>query len=374
MNGQRGSRYEFLDALRGVAILAVIFLHFGDRALTANDQIIHARIWPLFSHGYLGVQLFFVISGYCITAAMYAASRKPHSLRHFLHRRARRIFPPYWCSIILVVAMGAATCLLMRKHWSDVFPLTAADWGLNLVLLQMPFGAPDASEVYWSLSVEIQFYAVMALCLLKTEWTECFLMAISIGSMLLLGIPTYPIAGTILAYWPEFACGIAVYYFVTGCNRFAMTPWCLLATAAGAACLTWRLDSTLFGQNGHLTLPYKIVFCLLSTAILVKLHPYDNRLVRIRSIRWLTSLGLISYSLYLTHIPISTRVFNLGDRLTGLAGQLWLLYACIAFVLVIAIGGCFFRYFERPFVNDRIVTPSAPTSLSDNKYGNIVVR
>ena len=230
MKEQRKARYDFLDALRGIAILAVMALHFTERVNSSGNEFIRDFLWPVTSHGYLGVQLFFVISGYCITAAMYATSKKDAGLRLFLQRRVRRIYPPYWCSMVLVVVMGAATCVLMRKQWTEVFPLNLSDWGLNVVLLQMPFGAPDASEVYWSLSIEIQFYLLMALCLLKIEWTESFLILITIVSMLLLGFPIYSkvgaisVAGTIFTYWPEFACGIAAYFLITRHHRFKFSP------------------------------------------------------------------------------------------------------------------------------------------------------
>ena len=112
---RQSARFELLDALRGIAILAVMLLHFAERGVDSGDQLIYARVWPVLQHGYLGVQLFFVISGYCITAALYNAIERMNSFQYFLVRRLRRIFPPYWASMVLVVVLGFITIWKMRQ-------------------------------------------------------------------------------------------------------------------------------------------------------------------------------------------------------------------------------------------------------------------
>jgi len=141
-----------------------MLLHFGERGVGRQDGSICEYLWTVLSHGYLGVQIFFVISGYCITAVCRSTSPGKRSVLEFLRRRVRRIYPPYWASIVLVVLLGMATVLLMGRTWQSVFPLTAADWMLSSLLLRGPFGAPATSFVYWMLSIIIQFYLVMAIC------------------------------------------------------------------------------------------------------------------------------------------------------------------------------------------------------------------
>ena len=158
--------------MRGLAILAVMLLHFCERGRLSGDELVHRWVWPVLSHGYLGVQLFFVISGYCIAAAVYGMRGKDKPLRQFMIRRVRRIFPPYWWSIVLVVMLAVGTMLFAGRAWLDVFPLTTGDWVANALLLQGPLHSPDLNLVYWSLSIEIQFYVLMSFCLLSFRWAS----------------------------------------------------------------------------------------------------------------------------------------------------------------------------------------------------------
>jgi peptidoglycan/LPS O-acetylase OafA/YrhL len=94
----------------------------------------------------------------------------------------------------------------------------------------------------------------------------------------------------------------------------------------------------------------------------VWLYPYDCRVTRSRWARWPAALGVISYTLYLTHIPIGTRVFNLGERLTGTQGLWWLFYAGMAFVVALGAGIVFFRYCESPWLNAEPVRSAESTA------------
>jgi peptidoglycan/LPS O-acetylase OafA/YrhL len=360
MSQQRRYQFQSLDALRGVAIAAVMVLHCAERGHTTGNPWVDHWIWPVASHGYLGVQLFFVISGYCIAAAVYSMRGKERPLRTFLIRRARRIFPPYWWSIGLVLVLGLGTVLLMKQGWYSVFPLRPVDWLLNLFLMQTPFGAPDLSLTYWSLSIEIQFYALMALCLTNVKRAEIYLVAVSIVSMLLLAFPSRWISGIVFAYWPEFACGIAAFYWITGEHRWRATPWCLIALVALTAAAAWRLEPSTLGPSGHLALPYKLLFCMTLTAALVWLHQFDAQISSHRLLRIPALLGVISYTLYLIHVPLATRVFNFGQRLTGLNGPWWAIYSVVAGLVVLVGGAFFYRFCERPWLNTRPRLPVEP--------------
>src|SRR4249919_3000902 len=95
-------RYRLLEPLRGLAALWVFAHHFAP-----SDAWKRAfpRLQVLAEIGDLGVPMFFVISGYCIAAAARTSIQYDQSTRYFLYRRVRRIYPPYWFSILLVVAL-----------------------------------------------------------------------------------------------------------------------------------------------------------------------------------------------------------------------------------------------------------------------------
>jgi peptidoglycan/LPS O-acetylase OafA/YrhL len=354
MKIKRRYHFEFLDALRGLAILAVLFLHLSEHGRNSGDELVHRWIWPVLSHGYLGVQLFFVISGYCIVAAVYGMRGKERPIPQFLLRRVRRIFPPYWWSILLVAMLGFGTMMMAKKTWIDVFSMSCGDWLANVLLLQEPLQTPDLNMVYWSLSIEMQFYILMSFCLLSSDLAEFYLVVISIACAMLLSLQR-AIPGTVLAYWPEFACGIAAFYWITAEYRWRGTPWLIAASAAVTAGVVWAQTNGAIteGETGHFSLPIKLTFCMVVGVVLICTYRFDAAISRLRISRIFAWLGTISYSLYLIHVPVATRVFNLGERATTLQGLRWLGYAAASFLVVLLCGVMFYRCCERPWLNRR---------------------
>ena len=357
----RTSRYELLDAMRGIAILLVMFLHFSERGVESGDQVVHSRVWPVLQHGYLGVQLFFVISGYCIMAAVSTASLKTSSLALFTVRRLRRIFPPYWASLVLVVVAGLATRFLLKTPWETIFPLSAWEWLANVFLMQGPLQAQDANLVYWSLSIELQFYVVMATGLLLTpKMAEVWLMLTAATSAILSITHAVPLTGWVLNYWAEFECGIAAYFWITRSARLPWTPWLLMAAACLEMLCSFAEHTTLVMSNGRYIPGIRIAVCLAVMCMMILVYHLDARLCQKKPFRVLMGIGTISYSLYLTHVPVGTRVFNLGQRFTGLSGLWWLLYFGLSLVASAIVGMLFFRTCERPWMNAPVSKKALP--------------
>lgn len=347
----RSARYELLDPLRGIAIIAVMLLHFSERGRESGDHLVHDRLWPILQHGYLGVQLFFVISGYCIAAALYGAMKKETPFRYFMTRRLRRIFPPYWFSIILVVLLGWMTILILKTPSAVVFPLSNFDWFCNVFLIQGPLHAKDANLVYWSLSIEIQFYLVMAVGLLLRKQTEAWLLFVTAAFMLFEHTAPWPLWGTIIVYWPEFVCGIAAYYWLTQRMEWKWTPALLILLVALNLGLHILQYEAFIQPDGRFIRPLKILFCLVCMILMLALKRFDRSISGSRPMGPLTWFGVISYSLYLTHVPVGTRLFNLTDRLIGLDGLKWLFCGVMAMVVCTSFGWFFFRWFEKPWLN-----------------------
>ena len=356
----RTARYEFLDALRGIAILLVLLLHFAERGVNSEDSLVHDKVWPVLQHGYLGVQLFFVISGYCITAAVASAAQKANSVHLFATRRLRRIFPPYWASILFVVLAGLATRVLMKTPWETIFPLATWEWIANIFLLQGPLQAQDANLVYWSLSIELQFYIVMAIGLLMSSKTaETWFVFVSLLSAILATTHAVPLTGWVLNYWSEFACGIAAYFWITRTATRPSTPWLLVAFASLEMLWSFYEQPVLTLPSGRFIPAIRIAFCLLTMLTMIVLYQKDSYLCRFRMVRAFMGIGAISYSLYLTHVPVGTRIFNLGQRLTGLDGVLWLPYFGLSLIASFLVGLLFFRLCERPWLNSVVPRKNA---------------
>lgn len=208
--------------------------------------------------------------------------------------------------------------------------------------------------VYWSLSIEIQFYLIMAVCLLLgRRGIEAWLICVSACSLILNQAHWIDLSGLIPTYWLQFACGIAAFYWITGVHRIKATPWILLLIPLVATCLSWKAHYTIAGINANYLPSIKLLFCA-AAAICMKLtYASDKRIIQLPASRCLAALGTISYSLYLTHVPFGSRIFNLGERLIGSSALQWCLCMPVAFLLSILFGYSFYLLCERSFINPR---------------------
>ena len=144
------SRLVEVDALRGLAALAVVLFHYTTRF----TQLFEANSLPTFSFpdGHYGVNLFFIISGFVILMTLEKTSRP----MDFVVSRFSRLFPAYWVAILLTFTL---THLLgLPGKLVD----TATAFG-NLIMIHGLFGIPHVDGVYWTLEVELLFYCGMFL-------------------------------------------------------------------------------------------------------------------------------------------------------------------------------------------------------------------
>ena len=148
------SRMPELDTIRGIAVLLVVFFHgfgfrYGLQGLSGLPKLFVAATLP----GWMGVNLFFVLSGFLITGILLDSRLKKNYFRTFYVRRALRILPLYY-AVLLVLAV------LTRTGWVD----RQASWaylGLSFLYLSNVtelFGVPSQYSVLWSLAVEEHFY------------------------------------------------------------------------------------------------------------------------------------------------------------------------------------------------------------------------
>jgi peptidoglycan/LPS O-acetylase OafA/YrhL len=142
------SYYPALDGLRGVAILLVVFYH--------NFNFI-----PIFNYGWLGVDLFFVLSGFLITDILLGTMNTRNYFRNFYARRVLRIFPLYYLSLLLFLVILP----LFSKFPLDVSYYQHNQWWFwtylqNWTLIFHYDGKATALNHFWSLAVEEQYYLV----------------------------------------------------------------------------------------------------------------------------------------------------------------------------------------------------------------------
>lgn len=315
-----------LDNLRGAAALAVCLFHLLAGALPARTLV--PAVAAVARHGHLGVPVFFVVSGFIVPYSL-AHYRGVRQFGQFLGRRLLRLGPPAWAAMLLVVAEW-----LTEQALTGHAPAGLTQLGAGQVLHNMLFTAPLAGydgllSVGWTLAVELQFYVLLGLL-----YPQLFGRRRPLGwfvgvfaALGLLAAAAGPLAARVglLAQSPLFALGgLALLW-----QRGQLPRWAWLSGLAGFTALGLWL------QGEGVTLAGLL-------AVLALVWPPRP----LPGLRW---LGRISYSLYLTHVPVGIAAEYGLHRLLHpdtAAGQLLVGLACVA--AAVAGAAAFHRWVEQP--------------------------
>lgn len=307
-------RLGTLDALRGLAALAVTWFHMTN----TYDPASWARKSGDF--GWTGVDAFFVISGFVIPYSLYRADYRFAHVWRFLARRLVRLEPPYLLSIAAVIALQFLSEALpgFRGKVLHYDPLMVASHLLYLI----PFTRFDwINVVYWSLAYEFAFYILMALFfpLLSKRHLAWSVLAVFAAWTAKHGLTGQWDSRVLL-----FALGISTARHFMGRDSLRAFFLCLGTTALAIAWIG-DLTSAVAGT---------------ATALVIAF-------ARFKPPAPLVALGSISYSLYLLHVPVGGRVINLGRRFVAGSGQ-ELLLSLVALAISLAAAAIFYRLVEVP--------------------------
>ncbi len=326
------NRNAILDGLRLVAALAVLIFHFGFRGYVAEGfQLLrYPEIADFAKYGFLGVELFFIISGYVIL--MSVQGRSPRS---FTIARMVRLYPTFWlCAFATFVVVN----LLGQTHLATS-PLQAA---ANIPILASVFGAPYIDGVYWSLAIEIQFYVVVAALYFSVppkHLATALAIWVAAGAIFFVASQTlginfrYPCS----SYAGFFGIGSAIYLAENG--RRSRSVWLLYLVSLVSAFIRLfaYLESASTTLHVEVSLPIMTAILIASVAAVHLSHR-----IRITSSRLLTTLtfaGGMTYPLYLLHqnigYSILNRFFDEGSRWSGFVVVVVLMLVLSAFVYVI---------------------------------------
>ena len=359
-----------LDGLRGLAIVLVLLHNLDVLAPAADRPLAVALLKETLYVGWIGVQLFFVLSGYLITRGLLASRGQPGWMRDFLVKRGLRILPLYWIALLLLtVALPMLGVTLPHpSHFS-----TAWLW-LHLSNWTTPFepGGGPLPHV-WSLSVEEQFYLLWPLLLwrmgLRDVWLLCLVLiaASPLARLLMLnlGLPQEAVYTFTISRIDALAAGAALAVWDAGRALHGATRWrsahllrlaivLLLLTAAFSGGFRRLGDAAQIGGYTLLTLSCT---ALIAWAVLVDrahargaLQGGASRLLRGRV---LASFGRYSYAIYLFHKPVHDLIgLPLLRQLTGSDSSadpaVAMLYLLACGTLCWAIGWLSWRLIERP--------------------------
>ena len=380
----RDRRYYLLDFWRGIACLMVIVFHASFYA-TRNPEVPlngHLLAWiasqtvKLFA----GVPIFFVISGYCITAACDAARWKPNSVQQFFLRRFRRIFPPYW---ILLAASAVVIATISWLGFPNLFcdvvyplpqvsSLTVSQWIGNITLTETwrPILFHDRNGLFlthaWTLCYEEQFYAMCGIALFLSRH-HFFLTITGITAAValflaavFLGIAT-PLPGFFFdGHWLIFAAGVLIYYRLHHASgaRGVWLDVCLVAAVIETFILHHTCGDVMFDQWW-----WGFAFALLIRI----LYRWDLRIASSIWTRPVALCGVMCYSLYLVHWPIVKGLSHLLF-LGGLKNP-WIAFTVtvpLCIFVSILVAWIFHVFVERKFLNSvpRLLVPAQSQPLA----------
>jgi peptidoglycan/LPS O-acetylase OafA/YrhL len=268
------NRFLELDALRGIAALAVVVFHFT-RYVTVHN---HFGDFPgPFSIGERGVQLFFMVSGFVI----FYTLQRSRNLKDFAFSRFSRLYPAYWASLAIAAAFG----LLVMHH-----KVWLTGYAVNSTMLQEFVGVQDLDVVYWTLAIELVFYGWMAIVFATGQLKRMTLLALiwlSVSAAWAIARQHATIPGFVETYFlvkhiPYFIAGIMF-------RRVQMDGWNKTYSVVLVAAL---IDVFLIGGGVDL-LAASCLFSVFALVVAGKLPRLANPLLL-----W---LGAISYTLYVTH-------------------------------------------------------------------------
>ncbi|HWN10218.1 MAG TPA: acyltransferase [Pyrinomonadaceae bacterium] len=378
-------RLQSIDALRGIAALGVVLYHAVMQ--TTNAVPNNSLQWPvkgiqfLSSFGYVGVFLFFVISGFCIHlqwAKSKANGIEPQiKFGSFWKRRLRRLYPPYLFTLALFFLMAA------RSVGIDITHFFVYDVVMHLLMLHNldPNTCYSINGVFWTLAIEEQLYlAYFLLLFLRTRLGWGPTLAICALARLLwfwfshaiwlafgIGVPVPEAAAS---HWLTWALGaLAV---EAACGLVKLPNWCRNLWIGSAAIVLASATSLLLPMTQKDTLPHDLAWLLMHPAwglgffIVVNRavqseHNWARQLRQPRVISRLVSIaatiGVFSYSLYLTHELVIMQSWRFEvDWLPPMVNTL-----LVVVPATVAFAWLFFQVCEKPFMRkmDRKVTVDA---------------
>ena len=292
------NRLATVDLLRVIAAVSVAWFHFTNGSGVLHD----GWLYRSGQYGWLGVEMFFVISGFVIPHSLHKAGYRAGDFGRFLVKRIARLDPPYFATILICVGLSYLVTLApgFRGDWPHY---TWGQLAAHIAYVNSFVHLRWINVVFWSLGIEFQYYLLIGLAFPLLVARRSGLRFGFLGLLLALSILIRDEA-LVFHYLPLFVAGMLAFQARAGLISTRTLLVGLTATAVAGP----------------------VAAVGIATGLIL-------RFVEIRPSR-LTNFGLLSYSLYLLHVPIGGKIMNLGGRFAHSQ-------PAIAALLAVAMGASF---------------------------------
>lgn len=356
------SRVPALDGIRGIAVVMVIANHF-----LVIKQWENEAWWKVISGGWLGVDLFFVLSGFLITGILLNTREKPHYFSNFYKRRILRIFPLYFTVVFLVYF----SLLFFGKITGPLTPFDSSGWYLtftsNIAIALKNNWTYHSNWLdmnhFWSIAVEEQFYLIWPLLiwLVRPKWLTVSLCA----GLIVFAYFARVWSDNVFGQWSMAS------YLLMPCRIDALAAGALLALLIKARDRILQkherlMIQLLFFYSGFKIIdfliygsgPIKGTFSVIFFACLIYLAVEStgrlNLVQKLCENRVLRHLGKYSFALYIFHHLLKNVFMMLfGNYLLTqwppLVGQI--AYSLLASIIIYTLARLSWAYLEKPFLS-----------------------
>jgi exopolysaccharide production protein ExoZ len=328
---------DTLQAGRALAAIAVLLYHVNLNL--AYPQYLGRELFPAFRSGYSGVHYFFVLSGFVIFLVHEQDIGRPNRVGPFLWKRFRRIYPPLWATLLL----------LLPVYFLVPSFVTAGQTNPEVILSAfavLPSNSDPLLGPEWTLRHEILFYAIFAISILRPRvGAVCAAVWLAISAVMPWFRRDYPWDFYFSMYHPLFVFGVLACFAYK--RRLSWHPWLVLIFGVVMFGADWAALGTGLTAEG----PASTLIFGLCAALIILGSATLERDGRLRIAATLVFLGEASYSIYLVHLPALSalcKVITVVNRRVHLPGPA----VFTATVLpALAVGIAFHLLVEKPLLH-----------------------
>jgi exopolysaccharide production protein ExoZ len=328
-----------LQTYRGLAAISVAAFHLS--IAIGDERYLGYPVFDWFTWRMgLGVDFFFVLSGFIIVMAHEKDIGERSSLRNYCERRFARIYPIYWIYVGIL-------CSLLALGFGSVAenPDTLAKWLSTIMLVRFENFIPPIAPA-WTLFHEVAFYGVFSLLILRRKLGSAIFVGWQLVCLMLFQFPSpserTPFATYFSAYNLEFAIGMLAYYIFS--RRIMRVPLLWFGGSLALFSLTLLLDA-----KGHAVTIFPLLYALSFGGIILASVIVEADRPRLR-VPILPFLGNASYSIYLTHEIAEGLMLRIAMKVNGIMPiDAYIIY--IAALVGAVVAGCIAHIMiERPAI------------------------